>query len=152
MKSLDEILKLPEYKNHVWHAAMTEFANESDDSPSLYHDSFTQRDIIYHLRNSRNLNVKNDELAIADIKTFLSKLENVSEDIYNTLTDIYNRYYALVESYGYDEDITLDLLKSYDMSSYEEMWKNEEFKTRFKADVKELVNRFRPIQKMVKEL
>ena len=152
MKSLNEILKLPEYKKHVWNAAMTEFANEPDDGPSLYHDSFTQQDIIYHLRNSKNLNITDDELAIADIKTFLSKLKNVSEDVYNMLTDIYNRYYALVESYNYDENASLDILKAYELNSYDEMWKNEEFTTKFEADVKELVARLKPIQNIVKEL
>lgn len=152
MKDLKEIIKTQDYKSQVWMAAMTKFANTPEDGPALYHDSFTKRDIIYHLRSSRKLNVSRDELAIADIKSFLSKLENVSEDISNALNSIYDRYTRIAESFGYNEDYKFDFLKAYDANSFDELWDNAEFKEQFNNDVNALFSQLKPIQDIVREL
>lgn len=155
MKDLKEIIKTQDYKSHVWIAAMTDFANTPDDGPSLYHDSFTKKDIIYHLRSSRKLNTTKDELAISDIKSFLSKLENVSEDISNAFNTIYDRYTRVAESFGYTEDYKFDFLKAlkaYEVDSFNELWGNTEFKDQFTNDKNALVSQLRPIQDIVREL
>lgn len=152
MKDLKEIIKTQDYKSHVWMAAMTEFANTPEDGPSLYYDSFTKKDIIYHLRSSRKLNITRDELAISDIKSFVSKLENVSEDISNAFNTIYDRYTRVAESFGYIEDYKFDFLKAYEVDSFDELWGNTEFKDQFTNDKNALVNQLRPIQDIVREL
>ena len=152
MKDLKEIIKTQDYKSHVWMAAMTEFANTPEAGPSLYYDSFTKKNIIYHLRSSRKLNTTRDELAISDIKSFLSKLENVSEDISNAFNAIYDRYTRVAESFGYIEDYKFDFLKAYEVDSFDELLGNTEFKDQFTNDKNALVNQLRPIQDIVREL
>lgn len=152
MKTVSEIIKMPEYKSHVWNAAMCSFANYPEDGPSLYHDSFVNADIIYHLKNSRNLNISKDELRISEIKSYLSTMQNASDDIYTAFTNIYNRYTKLIESFGVDESLKVDPLKAYKVSSYDEMWENTEFKNQFDSDRDALIAQLKPIQDIIRTL
>lgn len=153
MKSLNEIINMTEYKNHVFDAALREFSNNPEEGPALYYDTCTNAPIIYHLRNSRYLRTSIDELPIMEIPTFLDSLTNLDKTIYENMMSVYNSFIKIVNDTGYEiNHANVNILVVYEAKDYDELWGNQEFKTQFDKDRLDLATRFAPLQKIINEL
>jgi hypothetical protein len=153
MKNIQDIIKLPEYRRHIFSTAFSRFACEPRDGPSLYFDSFRNAVIIYHLRESSVLKVKQDEVVVSELPAFIQSLTNVADELVNTLETIYSMYIKLAEKYEYSDGRSYDeIFIAYDVTGYADMWENVEFKTQFKADVAQAAKEIEPIQRLVQKL
>lgn len=150
MKLVEQIIKTPEYRYHTFTAALKNFACVS--GTSLYFDSTSNIAIIYHLSDSKSLNKSHyaDEIKISRIPNILEVIEDqIDKDTYNTLQEIYDKFNKIAAQYGYEDYCMPDLLATYEISSYPEMWENQEFSETFKADVAAIVKQLQPIQDLV---
>lgn len=151
MKPINEIIKTDEIRNHLFEAALSEFACKPEDGPSLYYDSFVSAAIIYHLRHSKRLrNAGIDEVSLLNLKTFISNLRDVDDETIDLLNDIYNRYRLIAEKYQFDEKMSFKSI--YTLMDVKKMWENPEFKERFNQEKLIIVNELRPIQDLIREL
>lgn len=151
MKPINEIIKTDEIRNQLFKAALCEFACKPEDGPALYYDSFVSAAIIYHLRYSKRLrNAGIDEVSLLNLKTFISNLQDVDDEMIDLLNDIYNRYRLIAEKYQFDEKMPFKSI--YTLMDIKKMWENPEFKERFNQEKLIIVNELRPIQDLIREL
>lgn len=151
MKPVNQIIQTKEYKQHTFTAAVKDFACESD--VSLYYDSISNIAIIYHLKNSKNINVSTDEIKVTCIPSFLEDIEdNISEKTYDRLQEIYDQFMKIASQYEYEDDCKPDIFTAYGIQGYPEMWESKEFTETFKKDVAGIVKRLQPIQDLVNDL
>lgn len=151
MKPINEIIKTDEIRNQLFKAALSEFACKPEDGPALYYDSFVSAAIIYHLRHSKRLrNAGRDEVSLLNLKTFISNLQDVDDEMIDLLNDIYNRYRLVAEKYQFDEKMPFKSI--YTLMDVKKMWENPEFKERFNQEKLIIVNELRPIQDLIREL
>lgn len=152
MKPMSEIVEMQEYKNHVFQAALAKFANSPSEGPSLYFDTFTNDAIIYHLKSSRHIKPNRDEVSFRRIPEFIEELENVDERTREDLTEISDKFKTVATNAGFEFDLDFKPLVAYDAKGWDEIWENNEFSDRFKADVANLVKLLTPIQRIVSDL
>ena len=155
MKPLNEIIQTPEYKQHVFTMACRHFECGEEQLPSLYMDGFSNRLILYRLRNSQSINSKYDEISIANIPSFLDELMNVDKSLYESLMTIYDTITKIATEYGVDLKESLDSkakFAAYGINDYSEMWANEEFKTHIRKEADELAKRLEPMQEIANRL
>lgn len=154
MKPINEIIKTDEFRNQLFRAALSDFACNPEDGPSLYYDSFVSAAIIYHLRQSKRLrNAGRDEVSLLNLKTFISNLQDVDDKTIDLLNDIYNRYCLVAEKYQFDEKMPFkSIYTSYGCEKPMELWENSEFKERFNQEKSIIVSELRPIQDLIREL
>lgn len=153
MKPITEIIEMSEYKNHVFEAAMSAFACNPDDGPSMYYDSFTESPIIYHLKNSKNLRSNKDEVRIMEIPVFLDYLMNPDKKIHESMISIYNNFIKVANEFEYDVNhAKFNAFEAYGASNYSEMWANQEFKEQFDKDRNYIISRLRPINRAISDI
>lgn len=153
MKPITEIIEMSEYKNHVFEAAMNEFACDPEDGPSMYYDSFTEAPIIYHLKNSKNLHSTKDEICIMEIPAFLDSLMNLDKKIYESMMSIYNDFIKIANEFDYDANhAKFKTFEAYGAANYSEMWANQEFKEQFDKDRNTIASRLRPINQAINDI
>ena len=151
MKPINEIIKTDELRNQLFKAALSEFACKPEDGPALYYDSFVSAAIIYHLRHSKRLrNAGRDKVSLLNLKTFISNLQDVDDEMIDLLNDIYNRYRLVAEKYQFDEKMPFKSI--YTLMDVKKMLENPEFKERFNQEKLIIVNELRPIQDLIREL
>ena len=73
MKPISEIVGMQEYKNHVFQAAMTEFANTPNEGPAIYYDSFGNNPIIWD-KDGKYKDISNTEGVAWFLLTTWSKI------------------------------------------------------------------------------
>lgn len=152
MKPISEIVGMQEYKNHVLQAAMLEFANTPNEGPSIYYDSFGNNPIIYHLTTSRHIKTTKDEVRIKHIPEFIEQLEFVDDKTRTDLMDIHDKFMNVVAKVGFEFDLQIKPPVAYGATGWDEIWANNEFVERFRADQAEVKTMLEPIQRIVSDL
>ena len=154
MKTIKEILAMPEYRSHVFTSALHKIGKDFGDvNVSLYYDTVSQRAVIYHFLNHQGVAVTNvDEIGLFEIPKFINVTPALSDKQTDILCQVYSRFIKLACKNYYTQDMLIEPLKFYDADSYEALYSNPEFKEHFVSDRSEMVNELMSIQNLLNEL
>lgn len=154
MKTIKEILAMPEYRSHVFASALHQIGNDFGDvNVSLYYDTVSQCAVIYHFLNHQGVAVTNvDEINLFDIPKFINETPTLSDEQTNILSQVYSRFIKIADKNYYTRDMLIEPLKFYDVDSYETLYSNPEFKEHFVSDRSEMVKELMSIQNLLNEL
>lgn len=154
MKPISEIIKTREFANHAFVGALCSYACEPSEGLSLYHDSFTNRAIIYHIKTKYPF-APYDECALYEIPSYLDKMVNVDKTFYDKFMNIYTLFIKIAEEFNFnkDDDFTISqLADAYGCTDFGEVWASKEFKDAFSEKKAQITKRLDEVQDLVKSL
>lgn len=154
MKPITEIIETREFTNHVFVAALRSYACDPSEGLSLYHDSFTNRAIIYHIKTKYPF-APYDECPLYGIPSYLEKMVNVDKNFYDKFMNIYTLFIKIAEEFNFnkDDDFTINqLADAYGCTDLSEVWASKEFKDAFSDKKAQIIKRLDEVQDLVKSL
>ena len=154
MKPISEIIKTREFTYHTFVVALCSYACDPSEGLSLYHDSFTNRAIIYHIKTKYPF-APYDECSLYDIPSYLDKMVNVDKTFYDKFMNIYTLFIKIAEEFNFNKDdkFTISqLADAYGCTDYDELLTSQEFKDAFSAKKAQIIKRLDEVQDLVRAL